>query len=129
MMLDEAVFLPDPIINLQVPLTAYYVFKGVDRESVYLFAGPRFSIVPVLPCVDDPGKCPSGRSNAFAFGPMGEAGIGYQVGDGAKWRISVAYLHARFFPLGNAAADTQPYSTMYQGLAIQFGGITEVLFR
>jgi hypothetical protein len=123
----DPVALPDPIMNLQVPVTFYYVLSGVHREGLYFFGGPRFSIVPVLPCADDAKKCPAGQSKAFAFGPVGEAGIGYQIGDRAKWRVSAAFIGGRLYPLGNSGADTQPSSAFYQGFAIQFGGITEVL--
>jgi hypothetical protein len=122
----EPVILPDPIINLQVPVTFTYFFRGVGQYGPYAFGGPRFMIVPVLPCVNGAQRCPDGRGDAFGYGPAGEAGVGYQFNQGAAWRASLSYLQARLFPLGRTG-DTQAFDGIYHGVILSFGGITDAL--
>ncbi len=122
----EPTVLPDPIINLQVPVTLTYFFQGVGRKGLYAFGGARFMIVPVIPCVTSGVQCPNGRDGAFGLGPAAEAGLGYQLDRGAAWRISLSYMHAKLAPLGNTG-ETRAFEGMYHGVVLSFGGITDKL--
>jgi len=125
-LVGEPTILPDPIINLQVPATFTYFVQGVGREGVYGFTGPRFMIVPVLPCANAAERCPNGRADAFGFGPAGELGLGYQFNRGAAWRASISYMHAWLAPLGNTG-ETRAFDGIYHGVVLSFGGITDAI--
>jgi hypothetical protein len=124
--LEDAVIFPDPIANLQVPVTFTYHFNGVGETGPYALAGGRFMIVPVLPCANQATLCPKSRADVFALGPAAEVGLGFQLSRGASWRASLSYVQARLSPLGDNA--TEPYNGVYHGVMLSLGGITDKIW-